>query len=355
MELGGVFRPPTVGLDIGSNAIKAVVLRKSRGGWSLVTAGETLLPDNVAGENAVPDPMAVSEAVGDLLDSLHLRRARVTTGLSGHAVMVKRLSLPAMTHAELNDAIPWEAEQYIPFDLNDVQLDYQVLNGSKPGAGNTLDVLLVAAKRDRIEDRTSLIQQVGRRPVVVDVEAFALVNAYQMNYPDRTDALSVLVHVGHSISIVCVLEQGHPAFTRDISVGGQTHIDALAREFAEKGMDVVAAKRTLRGQPPAGIQQSDTATVLKAASAQIVLEVRKTVDFYRATAPAEKLSRIVVSGGACRATGLIDLFGSEFAVPVEIFDPFRRIGRLSREVATDETAPAYAVAVGLAMRRESDR
>src|SRR5690242_11760926 len=181
MELGGVFRPPTVGLDIGSNAIKAVVLRKNRGGWSLVTAGETPLPDNASTDGGAPDPLAVCEAVGDLLDSLHLRRARVATGLSGHAVMVKRLSMPAMTHAELNDAIPWEAEQYIPFDLNDVQLDYQVLNGSKPGTGNSLDVLLVAAKRDRIEDRTSLIQQVGRRPVVVDVEAFALVNAYQMN------------------------------------------------------------------------------------------------------------------------------------------------------------------------------
>src|SRR5262249_17010774 len=154
---------------------------------------------------AAAEPAAVSEAVNQLLDSLKMRRARVASALSGHAVIVKRLSLPSMSQAELNDAIPWEAEQYIPFDLSEVQLDHQVVNsgGSDSAAKAGLDVLLVAAKKDRIDDRAGVIAQTGRRPVVLDIEAFALANAYQMNYPERTDPLAALIHIGRGITIVC--------------------------------------------------------------------------------------------------------------------------------------------------------
>src|SRR5580765_7583171 len=201
MVLGSLLRPPTVGVDIGSSAVRAVSMRQTRGGWSLLAAGEASVPDGCIQDGAVTDPALVSQTVNQLLDSLGLRRATITSALAGHAVIVKRLSMPAMTPAELTEAIPWEAEQYIPFDLADVQLDYQVLSGAdgKPAADGTkpgLEVLLVAARKDRIEDRAGVIAQAGRRPVVVDVEAFALANAYQMNYPERTDPLTALVHVG---------------------------------------------------------------------------------------------------------------------------------------------------------------
>ena len=242
MLLGSAFRSPIVGLDIGSSALKAVVLRKGRAGWSLVAAGEAPIPAT-ADSGAAPDPMAVSEAASTLFDDLKLRRARVATALSGHAVIVKRLSLPSMSQAELGDAIPWEAEQYIPFDLSEVQLDYQVVNGGRKtdATKNTLDVLLVAAKKDRIDDRASVVAQTGRRPVVIDIEAFALANAYQMNYPERTDALSALVHVGQRLTIVCLLEHGQPVFTRDISIGGHLHQDAVMRELNPRGIDEPAA------------------------------------------------------------------------------------------------------------------
>jgi type IV pilus assembly protein PilM len=171
MPLGAAFRPPTVGLDIGSSAVKAVVLKRGRGGWSLVAAGEAPLPEGSVRDGAAAEPTAVSEVVSQLLDSLKLKRARVAAALSGHAVIVKRLSLPAMSQAELNEAIPWEAEQYIPFDLSEVQLDYQVVGGAD-ASKNTLDVLLVAAKRDRIDDRTGLLRRLrglraqGRQPLL---------------------------------------------------------------------------------------------------------------------------------------------------------------------------------------------
>ena len=353
MVLGAAFRPPTVGLDIGSSAVKAVVLRRGRGGWSLVAAGESPLPDGSVHDGAAAEPTAVSEAVNTLLDSLRLKRARVAAALSGHAVIVKRLSLPAMSQAELNEAIPWEAEQYIPFDLSEVQLDFQVVNNDP--TKSSLDVLLVAAKRDRIDDRTAIIAQTGRKPVILDIEAFALANAYQMNYPERTDPLAALIHIGRSVTIVCLLEKGEPVFTRDISIGGQVHLEAILRDLGPTGVDEMAAKRILHGQFPTDVSPEQVAAVLREASGQLVLEVRKTIDFYRATAPVEKLSRVVLSGGAYQAVGLVDLLASEFGAPVDVFDPFRRVARPSRGIGADVTGPAYAVAVGLAMREEGDR
>jgi type IV pilus assembly protein PilM len=344
-----------VGLDIGSSAVKAVVLRRGRGGWALVAAGEAPIPEGSLQDGAAAEPTVVSEAVSGLLDSLRLKRARVSAALSGHAVIVKRLSLPAMSQAELNEAIPWEAEQYIPFDLSEVQLDYQVVGGDGDATKNSLDVLLVAAKRDRIDDRSAVIAQTGRKPVVLDIEAFALANAYTMNYPERNDALAVLVHVGRGVTIVCLLEKGEPVFTRDISIGGQIHLESVLRELGPAGIDDLTAKRILHGQFPPDMSADQVAAVLREASAQLVLEVRKTVDFYRATAPIEKISRIVLSGGAYQAVGLVDLLAGEFDAPVDVFDPFRRVARSSRTIGADAPGPAYAVAVGLAMRQEGDR
>jgi type IV pilus assembly protein PilM len=344
-----------VGLDIGSSAVKAVALKRGRGGWSLVAAGEAPMPVGGLQDGATAEPTAVSEAVSGLLDSLKMRRARVAAALAGHAVIVKRLSLPSMSQAELAEAIPWEAEQYIPFDLSEVQLDYQLVNQDGDAAKTSLDVLLVAAKKDRIDDRAAVIAQTGRKPAVLDIEAFALANAYQMNYPERSDALAALIHIGRSLTIVCLLEKGEPVFTRDISIGGQVHVDAVMRELGHTGIDELVAKRILHGQFPGDVSPEQVAAVLREASAQLVLEVRKTVDFYRATAPVEKLSRVVVSGGAYQAVGLVDLLASEFGAPVDVFDPFRRVSKPSRAIGADVTGPAYAVAVGLAMRQEGDR
>lgn len=353
MALASPFRPPTVGLDIGSSAVKAVVLKKVRSGWSLVAAGETPLPERGDRDDGQTDAEEVSGAVSQLFDSIRLRRARVAAALSGHAVIVKRLSMPSMTEAELGEAIPWEAEQYIPFDLSEVQLDYQIVGPTGENKSG-LDVLLVAAKRDRIDERTGLIAKTGRQAVVLDIEAFALANAYQANYPERSDALSALIHIGRRVTIVCLLEHGEPVFTRDISIGGQVHLDALLADLGPMGVDEMAAKRILHGQFPHDLDPDQVAAVLREASAQLVNEVRKTIDFYRATAPVEKLTRIVVSGGAWQAVGLVDQLAGEFAAPVDIFDPFRKINRPSRAIGADLAGPSYAVAVGLAMREEGD-
>lgn len=345
------FRPTAVGLDIGSSTVKAVALQKRRSGWALLASGEVAVthPD---GPNAFTvDPLAVSEAIRQLFATLRLKRARIAAALTGHAVVVKRLTLPSMSPAALAEAMPWEAEQYIPFDLADVQLDYQVLTASTSSANGAQDVLFVAAKKDRIEDRTALIKQAGQQTAVLDVEALALANAYEMNYSENADDLTMLLHVGRSATVACLLERGQLVFTRDISIGGRVYGEALQREL---GVDAETAESLKSGDSPAD-SRAQVAGVLRETSVQLVLEIRKTVDFYRATAPVEKVSRIVLSGGACEAAGLNELLGAEFGAPVELFDPFRKISRGKGDEKVGTLGPAYAVAVGLAMRREGDR
>jgi len=343
------FRAPIVGLDVGTDAVKAVVLKKLRGGWSLVAATEVPMPDT-----GTSDPDAIAEVLKQVFDTLRLRRARVATALAGQSAIVKRLSLPKMSDAELAEAIPWEAEQYIPFDLADVQLDYQVMNaggGSEGDASSrtTTDVLLVAAKRDKIDERTDVIIRSGRQPVVLDLEAFALVNAYEANHPDRHEPLTVLVHAGRTSTIVCLLERGQLAFTRDIALGGQSHSEALMRDL---NVDAVVAERLKFPTRPLlpGVTAEQVRAVLREVSSQLVSEISKTIEFYRATAPIEKVSRVVLSGGACAADSLSDLLATEFDAPVEVFDPFRAIERRRGAEVGGVAGPAFAVAVGLAMR-----
>lgn len=292
----------------------------------------------------------VSETAAALLDTLGLRRAHIATALSGQAVIVKRLALPPMRSEELAEAIPWEAEQYIPFAIADVQLDYQVLDSNKSIPADALDVLLVAARRDRVNERIAVVNATGRRPAVLDVEAFALANAYQMNYPNRADALSVLIHIGRSTTIVCALELGQPVFTRDINVGGAAYAEALEREL---GFDAAATRRVLHGQK--NNDESGVGEVLREVHLQLIMEIRKTLDFYASTTKAMPLNRIVLSGGACQVDGLSELLDQEFNTVVEWLDPFKQVRRSARAVGAELEGPAYSVAVGLAMRRERDR
>jgi type IV pilus assembly protein PilM len=280
-----------------------------------------------------------------------LRCARVAAALSGH-VIVERLSLPAMTRTALAEAIRWEAEQHVPFDLAEVQLDYQILSAEPDAAAMTMDVLLVAARKEQVQDRAAVIVQAGWEPVVMDVEALALVNAYRMNYPDQASPLTAVLHVGRTATIACLLQRGQLALTRDISIGGRLYAETLQREL---GMDALAAERFQREGRAAEPSRDRAVGLMREVSRQLVREIRKTVDFYRASAPIDWLDRIVLSGGAWQAEGLVELLEAELEAPVEILDPFRRVSRPTGTLGAELAGPAYAVAVGLAMRREGDR
>jgi type IV pilus assembly protein PilM len=341
-----------VGLDIGSSAVKAVELKGNGRAYKVIAFGSEPLPPESIVDGAIIDAAAVSEAIRRLFDSRGIRTRDVAASLSGNAVIVKKITLPAMTEAELAESIYWEAEQYIPFDIQDVNLDYQVLDAGEKGG--SMDVLLVAAKKEKIADYTGVIAQAGRAAVVVDVDAFALQNAYEANYGIEPGAVVVLLNAGAAATTINILNGDQSVFTRDVSIGGNAYTEALQREL---NLPLEAADRLKRGTAVDGVTFDEARPVLRAVSENVLLEIQKTFDFFKATAASDRIDRIVVSGGASRAEGFSEMLGEHFHAPVEHFDPFKRVAFDSRKLGADpaEIGPSAAVAVGLALRRAGDR
>jgi type IV pilus assembly protein PilM len=343
-----------VGLDIGSSAVKAVELKAVGKGYRVAAFGSEPIPPDSIVDGAIIDGGAVADAIRRLFDSRKIKTADVAASLSGNAVIVKKITLPVMTESELAESIYWEAEQYIPFDIQDVNLDYQILDNGDGGKG-TMDVLLVAAKKEKIADYTGVIGQAGRKAVIVDVDAFALQNAYEINYGIEPSAVVVLLNAGASATNINILSGDQSVFTRDISIGGNAYTEALQRELS---LPFDVADQLKRGVPSDGVTFDDARPVLRAVSDNVMLEIQKTFDFFKATAASDRIDRIMVSGGASRAEGFTEMLTERFEAPVEPFDPFKRVAfdvkKFNIESAAD-VAPTVAVAVGLALRRAGDR
>ena len=342
-----------VGLDIGSSTVKAVELKPAGRGYRVGAYGSEPLPPDSIVDGAIIDGAAVADAIRRLFDGRGIRTKDVAASLSGNAVIVKKITLPVMTEAELAESIYWEAEQYIPFDIQDVNLDYQVVDGTD-AARTTMDVLLVAAKKEKIADYTGVIAQAGRTAVVVDVDAFALQNAFEANYGINPGSVVVLLNAGASATNINILNGDQSVFTRDVSIGGNAYTEALQRELS---LPYEGADQLKRGLPVDGISFEDARPVLRAVSENVMLEIQKTFDFFKATAASDRIDRIIVSGGASRAEGFTEMLAERFEAPVELFDPFKRITFDQRKLGADaaEIAPIAAVAVGLALRRVGDR
>ena len=343
-----------VGLDIGSSAVKAVELKPAGKGYKVTGFGSEPIPPDSIVDGAIIDATAVADAIRRLFDGRGIKTKEVAASLSGNAVIVKKITLPVMTEAELSESIYWEAEQYIPFDIQDVNLDYQILDKGDASGGKTMEVLLVAAKKEKIADYTGVIAQAGRAAVVVDVDAFALQNAYEVNYGIQPGAVVVLLNAGASATNINILQGDQSVFTRDISLGGNAYTEALQRELS---LPYESADTLKRGLAVEGSSYDDARPVLRAVTENLMLEIQKTFDFFKATAASDRIDRIVVSGGASRAEGFTEMLSERFEAPVESFDPFKKIGfeKKAQADVSGDVAPTAAVAVGLALRRGGDR
>jgi type IV pilus assembly protein PilM len=342
-----------VGLDIGSSAIKAIELKAAGKAYKVTAFGSEPIPPDSIVDGAIIDGAAVVDAIRRLFDSRSIKTKDVAASLSGNAVIVKKISLPTMTDGELAESIYWEAEQYIPFDIQDVNLDYQIVERGNAGK-STMDVLLVAAKKEKIADYTGVIGQAGRTAVLIDVDAFALQNAYEVNYGTEPGAVVVLLNAGASATNINILHGDQSVFTRDISAGGNAYTEALQKEL---NLPFEQADQLKRGQAVDGVTVDDARPVLRAVTENLMLEVQKTFDFFKASAASDRISRIVLSGGASRAEAFTEMLGERFQAPVESFDPFKRVAFDAKKFNADpaEIAPTAAVAVGLALRRVGDR
>jgi type IV pilus assembly protein PilM len=344
-----------VGLDIGSSAVKAVELKQVGKGWKVAAfAIQPVPPDSIV-DGAIIDGAAVADAIRRVFEDKRFKTKEVAASLSGNAVIVKKINLPVMTEAELAESIYWEAEQYIPFDIQDVNIDYQILDAGAGGEGGTMEVLLVAAKKEKIADYTGVISQAGRTPIIVDVDAFALQNAFEMNYGLEKEQVVVLLNFGASAININIITGDQSVFTRDISMGGNSYTEAVQKEL---NLPFESAEQLKRGQPVEGVNAEDVTPVLHTMTENVLLEIQKTFDFYKASATSDRIDRIVLSGGAARVDGFVAALQERFGTTVELFNPFQKItwepGKLGVEDA-EGVSPAAAVAVGLALRRVGDR
>jgi type IV pilus assembly protein PilM len=296
-----VFRRPKalVGLDIGSSAVKAVELKPAGKSYKVTAFGSEPIPPDSIVDGAIIDGGAVADSIRRLFESRHIKTREVAASLSGNAVIVKKISLPVMTAAELSESIYWEAEQYIPFDIQDVNLDYQILDpGTGPGGKGTMDVLLVAAKKEKIADYTGVIAQAGRTAVVVDVDAFALQNAYEVNYGITPGQLIVLLNAGASATNINIVQGDQSVFTRDVSIGGNAYTEALQKELS---LPFEQADQLKRGHAVDGMSFEDARPVLRAVTENVMLEIQKTFDFFKATSSEDRIDRIFRRAGPPRS------------------------------------------------------
>ena len=345
-----------VGLDIGSSAVKAVELKPAGKVYKVAAFGSEPVPPDSIVDGAIIDGAAVADAIRRLFEKRNIKTKEVAASLSGNAVIVKKITLPVMTEHELSESIYWEAEQYIPFDIQDVNLDYQMLDAPDVAAGKgTMDVLLVAAKKEKIADYTGVIAQAGRTAAVVDVDAFALQNAYEVNYGIDPNAVVVLLNAGASATNINIVSGDRSVFTRDVSIGGNAYTEALQREL---NLPYEQADHLKRGMAVDSVTFEDARPVLRAITENVMLEIQKTFDFFKATAASERIDRIMVSGGTSRAEGFTEMLTERFEAPVETFDPFKRVTFDAKKFHVDgsmDVASTAAVAVGLALRRVGDR
>src|SRR5512147_1592252 len=335
-----------VGLDIGSSCIKAVELKRSRGGIEVAHLGVEPLGSDVVVDSMIMDSPSVSSAITKLFNDNGIKTRAVATSVSGHSVIVKPISVPTRSEAELEEDIKTEAAQHIPFDIDVVNIDYQVL--SEDLGGPQMDIILVAVKKDKILNYTNVLNMAGKTPAVVDIDAFALQNCYEYNYEPAPGTTVALLNLGASVMNINIVKGSTPLFTRDVSVGGHQYTDSLQKELDLSFDDAESLKL---GQKVGTVSEDAKLPILQQVTEIIVLEIQKTFDFFRATAAGEHIERIYLAGGSSKVGGLMEALRQEFSLPVEILNPFAKIDYLANaSELIDRNAGQLAVAVGLALR-----
>ena len=335
-----------VGLDIGSSSIKAVELKKSRGEVELVHIGLEPLASDIVVDSMIVDSGSVSSAITKIFNENNIKSKAVATSVSGHSVIVKRIPMATMDDSELAASVSTEAAQHIPFDIADVNVDYEILSED---SGPQMDVLLVAVKKDKILNYTNVLSLAGKSPAVVDIDAFALQNCYEYNYEPSPSSTVALLNLGASVMNINIVKGTTPLFTRDVSVGGNQYTDSLQKELDLSFDDAESLKL---GNKVGTVSEDAKAPILQQVTEIIVLEIQKTFDFFRATAAGEHIERIYLAGGSAKVPGLMEALRQEFSLPVEMLNPFQRI-QAAAGVATDlidRNAGQLAIAVGLALR-----
>jgi len=347
---------PVIAFDIGSSAIKLLQLKASKRGYVVEKFGIKAIDPELIVDGAVMDAGRVVDAVKDLLQEHAVKVKDVVISVSGHSVIVKKISLPPMTEEELEESIKWEAEQYIPFNINDVNLDFHIPPTSDGGdAKDAMSVVLVAVKKDRLAEYTSLVIEAGLNPVVVDVDAFTLENLYGIGYAGSSSEVVALVNIGASVMNIHIVKGGNFSFTRDItSTGGNRYTEMIQRDL---NVSYEQAEQLKRGESVEGVASDALAGIMGTMNGEVAAEIGRSFDYFRSTSGHDTIDRVLLSGGTAKIAGLAPFLSERLGVPVEVVDPFRnlQIGKNVDQTLLQSVGPQAAVVVGLATRRPGDR
>ncbi len=345
-----------IGLDIGSSSVKLVKLKESGKSFQLEKFGIQPLATELIVDGTIMDAGMVIDAIKALLAEQKIKTKTAAISVSGNAVIVKKITLPAMSEDELAESIKWEAEQYIPFDINDVNVDFQILGSAQGAEGQPqINVVLVAVKKDKLNDYTALVTEAGLDPLVVDIDAFAIENMYGINYDAGHGEITALINIGASIMNINILKDGTFAFARDISIGGNRYTETIQKEL---GLSYEEAEKAKKGEAVEGVQADDSQRVINTVSAELASEITRSFDFFRTTSAHENIDKIFISGGCAMLNGLAPFLSDKLGIGVELANPFKNIKINPKDFDPEyiqHTAPIAGVAVGLAMRRVGDK
>jgi type IV pilus assembly protein PilM len=345
-----------VGLDIGSSSVKVVQLKQTGKGYHLVNFGIEPLPAQTIVDGSIMNQTAVVDAIRSLKNALKLKAREVATAISGHSVIIKKIKVPPMTPEELEEQIPWEAEHHIPFSKDDVEIDHQLV--STQNAQGQMELLLVAAKKEVVSDYTMVIREAKLQPTVMDVAAFTIQNAFEVNYEANPDEAVALINVGAALSNINIVAGGTSAFTRDVTVGGNIFTEEIQKRLNVSHEEAEAWKIGSMGETAHEVLPHEVEAVLAEVADGVAGQFQRSLDFFLASAADATISRIYLCGGSAKVPALQKSLQDKARTPVEILDPFRKVTIDERKfdmAFLRHHAAEATVAIGLALRRSGDK
>lgn len=345
-----------VGLDIGTHSIKLVEVEETKKGYQLLNIGIIPLPQETIVDGTIMDVTAAAEALRNLLESEKIKTKDSAISISGHAVIVKKIKLPLMSEDQLAESISWEAEQYIPFDVDDVNIDFQILEPKEDELmSNQMEVILVAAKKEKINDYTGLILEAGLNPSVVDVDTFALQNVFELNHSIDENEVTALVNIGASVTNINILKGNISTFTRDVPIGGNRYTEAIQKQLQ---VGYRQAETLKMGANIAGFSPGKIAPIILSVTKDLTQEINRSFEFFRSASTNLEIHKIILSGGCACIKGLDRFITENLNIPTDIMNPFVCMKLSSKQFDLEylkEMGPIVTVAVGLAIRRKFDR
>lgn len=340
-----------LGLDIGVSSIKLVEVELSRNNVTLTSFGFIPTPEGAITGGEIVDPSAVAQAITSLASQTKTKIKKACTAMWGSAVITKKISIPKIEEKLLPDQLKWEAEQYIPFDIKDINLQYQVLRNIPPPNPEQMNVLLIGAKRDYVLRYAEVVETAGLECSIIDVAGFALANCFLVNYPDYHNKSVVVLNFGAGVTNFVVIEKSEATFSRDISVGGNTYTTDIQKTMNVSIQEAEGLK--ISASTGQAVPQEVT-DVINQTNEVVAEEIRRSFDFFLATSAEASIEKVFVTGGGMGIPGLFDQIKTILNLPLENFNPFINV-RASRSFTPEylqQIAPYAGVGIGLAMRQE---